>query len=125
MSLHATLRERLADRPTGRLRIAVRPMGGPLQATVEVVPLTPRPPTEPEQAGVMPAPVTLRPAVIPGRIGEHKYKDRRLLARLVASLATAPADQVPRTDETAQLRETEQANVLAVLHGGLLTPPAT
>jgi para-aminobenzoate synthetase/4-amino-4-deoxychorismate lyase len=69
MSLHATLRERLADRPTGRLRIAVRPMGGPLQATVEVVPLTSRPPSEPEQAGVRPAPVTLRPAVIPGVIG--------------------------------------------------------
>jgi len=124
MSLHATLRERLADRPTGRLRIAVRPMGGPLQATVEVVPLTPRPPTEPEQAGVMPAPVTLRPAVIPGGIGEHKYKDRRLLAGLVASLATAPDDQVLITDETGELLETEKANVFAVIDGVLLTPPA-
>src|SRR5260370_11081237 len=124
MSLHATLRERLADRPTGRLRIAVRPMGGPLQATVEVVPLTPRPPTEPEQAGVMPAPVTLRPAVIPGGIGEHKYKDRRLLAGLVASLATAPEDQVLITDETGELLETEKANVFAVIDDVLLPPPA-
>ena len=124
MSLHATLRERLADRPTGRLRIAVRPMGGPLQATIEVVPLTPRPSTEPEQAGVMPAPVTLRPAVIPGGIGEHKYKDRRLLAGLVASLATAPDDQVLITDETGELLETEKANVFAVIDGVLLTPPA-
>ena len=32
----------LAARPSGRLRITVRPVGGPLQATVEVVPLPAR-----------------------------------------------------------------------------------
>jgi anthranilate synthase/aminodeoxychorismate synthase-like glutamine amidotransferase len=48
-SLNAALAACLTSRPTGRLRITVRPIGGPLQATVEVVPLppatVPHPPT--------------------------------------------------------------------------------
>ena len=71
-SLRDDLASCLAAGPTGRLRISVRPVGGPLQATVEVVPLTPRP-----------AAVLLRPVAVPGGIGAHKYRDRRLLASLV------------------------------------------
>ena len=41
-SLEADLAACLASAPTGRLRITVRPVGGPLQATIEVVPLPPR-----------------------------------------------------------------------------------
>ena len=45
-SLNAELAACLASGPTGRLRITVRPIGGPLQAAVEVVPL-PQPPRLP------------------------------------------------------------------------------
>ena len=41
--LQADLAACLASAPTGRLRITVRPVGGPLQATIEVVPLQPAP----------------------------------------------------------------------------------
>ncbi|HTB53960.1 MAG TPA: aminodeoxychorismate synthase component I, partial [Trebonia sp.] len=61
-SLPADLARCLAGRPTGRLRITVRPVGGPLQANVEVVPLTPPPDA-----------VTLRPVTVSGGIGAHKY----------------------------------------------------
>ena len=40
--LQADLAACLASAPTGRLRITVRPVGGPLQATIEIVPLPPR-----------------------------------------------------------------------------------
>jgi para-aminobenzoate synthetase/4-amino-4-deoxychorismate lyase len=70
------LSARLAARPSGRLRITVRPVGGPLQATIEVVPLAPGP--------SVPAAITLRTVTVPGGIGAHKWRDRRLLAELAA-----------------------------------------
>ena len=99
--------------PTGRLRITVRPVGGPLQATVEVVPLTPPPDA-----------VTLRPVTVSGGIGAHKYRDRRLLAALTRQARLAPAEQLLLTDDTGELLETDRANVFAVVDGVLLTPPA-
>jgi hypothetical protein len=42
-SLHDDLAACLAMHPSGRLRITARPVGGPLQASVEVVPLDDRP----------------------------------------------------------------------------------
>jgi para-aminobenzoate synthetase / 4-amino-4-deoxychorismate lyase len=122
--LRATLRERLADRPSGRLRITVRPVGGPLQATVEVIPLPSPPSAGAGQAGSLATPVTLRSAIVPGGIGEHKYKDRRLLADLTARPGAAPGDHVLIADETGELLETDKANVFAVIGGVLLTPPA-
>ena len=113
--LPGSLRDELArcldGRPTGRLRISVRPVGGPLQVTVEVVPLT-----------AQPAAVTLRPVSVAGGIGGHKYRDRRLLTALAA--AAAPDEQMLLTDETGELLETDRANVFAVIDGVLLTPPA-
>jgi len=41
VSLAGDLARCLAAAPSGRLRITVRPVGGPLQATVEVVPQPP------------------------------------------------------------------------------------
>jgi len=112
-SLRDELARCLAGRPSGRLRITVRPVGGPLQATVEVVALT-RPP----------AAVTLHPVTVPGGLGPHKYRDRRLLAAL-AGREQLPADgQLLLLDETGELLETDRANVFAVLDGVLLTPPA-
>ena len=123
--LPASLRARLSDpgwsawlaaRPTGRLRITVRPVGGPLQATIEVVPLAPVPSE--------PAAIALRPVTVPGGIGPHKWRDRRLLAELAARAGGAAADQVLLMDETGELLETDRANVFAVIDGVLLTPPA-
>jgi para-aminobenzoate synthetase / 4-amino-4-deoxychorismate lyase len=103
----------LAGRPTGRLRITVRPVGGPLQAGVEVVPLAPA-------LGA----VTLRPVTVPAGLGEHKYRDRRLLARLTEREQLPPAAQLLLIDETGELLETDRGSVLAVVDGVLLTPPA-
>ena len=113
VSLPADLARCLAGRPTGRLRITVRPVGGPLQATVEVVPLTPPPDA-----------VTLRPVTVSGGIGAHKYRDRRLLAALTRQARLAPGEQLLLTDDTGELLETDRANLFAVADGVLLTPPA-
>jgi para-aminobenzoate synthetase/4-amino-4-deoxychorismate lyase len=112
-SLPDALARVLAGHPTGRLRVTVRPVGGPLQATVEVVPLGPRPSS-----------VTLRPVTVPGGIGPHKYRDRRLLTDLAAREHLAPDEQLLVTDETGELLETDRACLFAVIDGVLLTPPA-
>jgi para-aminobenzoate synthetase / 4-amino-4-deoxychorismate lyase len=113
VSLPADLARCLATGPTGRLRITVRPVGGPLQATVEVVPLTPAPDA-----------VVLRPVTVSGGIGAHKYRDRRLLAELTRRARLAPGEQLLLTDDTGELLETDRANLFAVADGVLLTPPA-
>jgi anthranilate synthase/aminodeoxychorismate synthase-like glutamine amidotransferase len=59
---------------------------------------------------------------VPGGIGGHKYRDRRLIAALAE--AAAPDEQVLLTDETGELLETDRANLFAVIDGVLLTPPA-
>jgi para-aminobenzoate synthetase/4-amino-4-deoxychorismate lyase len=105
--------------PSGRLRITVRPVGGPLQATVEVVPLPP-----PPAAGVTPTGIKLSPVTVPGGIGAHKYRDRRLLAELAAWAGTGQDQHLLLIDETGELLETDRANVFAVIGGVLLTPPA-
>src|SRR5580700_1761195 len=63
VSLAGDLARCLAAAPSGRLRITVRPVGGPLQATVEVVP---QPPAAPSPAATA---VTLRSVTVPGGIG--------------------------------------------------------
>ena len=115
-SLRTQLPARLAARPSGRLRITVRPVGGPLQARIEVVPLPRVPPVA--------AAVTLRPVTVPGGIGAHKWRDRRLLAELAEGAGLAADEQLLITDETGELLETDRANVFAVIDGVLLTPPA-
>jgi para-aminobenzoate synthetase/4-amino-4-deoxychorismate lyase len=137
-SLTADLERTLKARPSGRLRISVRPVGGPLQATVEVVPIVLPPASQsvvPQSAvpataapestvpGATPT-VILRPVTLAGGIGAYKYRDRRLLAELNAQAQTGPDQHVLLTDETGELLETDRANVFAVMDGVLLTPPA-
>jgi para-aminobenzoate synthetase / 4-amino-4-deoxychorismate lyase len=114
-SLNAELAACLASGPTGRLRITVRPIGGPLQTTVEVVPLPP---------ATGSAAITLRPVIVPGGIGGHKWRDRRLLAELATRAGLGADEHLLITDETGELLETDRANVFAVIDGVLLTPPA-
>ena len=124
----------LARRPTGRLRITARPVGGPLQVSVEVIP-----------AGPAPATVALHPVTIPGGLGGHKWRDRRLLARLAGpagpgpdaaglgpgwaglgpgGAGLGPDEQLLIQDENGEVLETDRANVFAVIGGVLHSPPA-
>jgi para-aminobenzoate synthetase / 4-amino-4-deoxychorismate lyase len=103
----------LAGHPSGRLRITVRPAGGPLRALVEVVPLD-QPSAE----------VILRPAVIRGGLGAHKWLDRRLLAELARAQALQPGEQVLIEDAGGEVLETDRGNIFAVAGGVLHTPPA-
>jgi para-aminobenzoate synthetase / 4-amino-4-deoxychorismate lyase len=80
---------------------------------VEVVPLTPPP-----------AAVGLRLVTVPGGIGAHKYRDRRLLAELTRRAGLAADEQLLIADATGELLETDRANLFAVADGVLLTPPA-
>ena len=112
-TLRGDLAARLAERPTGRLRITIRPAGGPLRAQVEVLPLD-QPPAE----------VSLRPVVVDGGLGAHKWLDRRLLAELARSMDLRPDEQLLIEDADGDALETDRANLFAVTGGVLCTPPA-
>jgi para-aminobenzoate synthetase / 4-amino-4-deoxychorismate lyase len=112
-TLTGDLAARLAENPSGRLRITVQLAGGPLRARVEVVPLD-HPPAQ----------VRLRPVVINGGLGGHKWLDRRLLAELAHRLALSPGEQLLIEDTGGEVLETDRANVFAVIGGVLHTPPA-
>jgi para-aminobenzoate synthetase / 4-amino-4-deoxychorismate lyase len=112
-SLADSLAECLAGRPSGRLRIAVRPLGGPLDATVEVVPI-----------GAQTAATDLVSVVVPGGIGAYKWSDRRLLARLSSNAGAADGTQLLIEDTDGHVLETDRASVFAVLDGVVRTPPA-
>jgi para-aminobenzoate synthetase / 4-amino-4-deoxychorismate lyase len=112
-TLPGDLAARLAGDPSGRLRITVRPAGGPLHADIEVEPLDQRP-----------AEVSLRPVVIEGGLGAHKWRDRRLVAELARSMALRPGEQLLVEDANGDVLETDRANLFAVIGGVLRTPPA-
>ena len=112
-ALHDSLAATLTQNPSGRLRITVQPAGGPLRALVEVVPVD-----------WPPGQVSLRPTVIEGGLGAHKWRDRRLLADLAASMALQPGEQLLIEDANGDVLETDRANVFAVISGMLHTPPA-
>jgi para-aminobenzoate synthetase / 4-amino-4-deoxychorismate lyase len=103
----------LAGRPSGRLRITVRPLGGPLHASIEVIPLD-APPTAAD----------LVPVIIPGGLGTHKWADRRLLDRYTQAVQAAPDHQLLIEDSDGHALETDRGNLFAVSGGTLRTPPA-
>jgi para-aminobenzoate synthetase / 4-amino-4-deoxychorismate lyase len=112
-SLDGDLAAALAGTPSGRLRVTARPVGGPLQVTVEVIPAD------------LPGPaVALHPITIPGGLGAHKWRDRRLLAWLAGSAGLGPDEQLLIQDASGEILETDRANVFAVIDGVLHTPPA-
>ena len=100
-----------AVRPSGaRLRLTARPApGGELALEVDVAAL-PRPAGSAE----------LAPVCVPGGLGAHKWRDRRLLDALTAHVAPA----VPLlVDLDGLVLEASRANVFAVADGTLWTPP--
>jgi para-aminobenzoate synthetase/4-amino-4-deoxychorismate lyase len=112
-SLAGDLAACLAERPSGRLRITARTVGGPLRALVEVIPL-----------GRRPIAVRLCAAVIPGGLGAHKWADRRLLADLARFAGLKPGEQPLITDADGNVLETDRANIFVVTGETLVTPPA-
>jgi para-aminobenzoate synthetase / 4-amino-4-deoxychorismate lyase len=112
-SLDGDLAAALAGRPSGRLRVTARPVGGPLQVAVEVIPAGPPGPA-----------VALHPVTIPGGLGAHKWRDRRLLAWLAGPAVLGADDQLLIQDGHGEILETDRANVFAVIDGVLHTPPA-
>ena len=101
--------ECLAGGGSGRLRITVRPLGGPLHCQVEL--------TEP---GPDVAAVRLHVTELPRGLGGHKWADRRLLAQRTAGLAAD--EQVLLVDSGGSVLETDRANVFALASGVLRTP---
>ncbi|HTX83251.1 MAG TPA: chorismate-binding protein [Streptosporangiaceae bacterium] len=112
-TLAADLHRCLAARPTGRLRITLRPRGGPLHATVAVVQL------DDSAEGT-----ELVPVVVSGGIGAHKWADRRLLGRLRQTAGVSHEVQILIEDSDGTVLETDRANVFAVRGSVLKTPPA-
>ena len=115
----ATLPPDLADRARGaahghddvRLRLIATPTSAGVRITCEAAPL-------PDPVG---DPVALAPVVLPGGLGAHKWRDRRLLEELAR--LTAPA--VPLLlDSDGSVLEAAWANVWLQDGGEHRTPPA-
>jgi para-aminobenzoate synthetase / 4-amino-4-deoxychorismate lyase len=100
-----------APHTAARLRVLATP-GADAEATVEVEahPL-------PELRAV--DPVRLAPAALPGGLGAHKWRDRRLLDELERRLGAVPL----LTDLDGDVLEAAHANVWIVEEDQLITPP--
>jgi para-aminobenzoate synthetase/4-amino-4-deoxychorismate lyase len=93
-----------------RLRIVIPADGGP---ELEVAPLA-----DP-QAAATGDPVTLAPALLPGGLGAHKWRDRRLLEDLERRLGGVPL----LVDLDGDVLEAAHANVWIRDGSTLVTPP--
>jgi para-aminobenzoate synthetase/4-amino-4-deoxychorismate lyase len=103
------------DLPAGaaaaRLRVVASPRPGEVVA-VEVQ-------AEPLDLPVAAAPVALAPFVLPGGLGEHKWRDRRLLDSLAQRSGAVPLI----VDLDGEVLEAAHANVFLVEGGVLVTAP--
>jgi para-aminobenzoate synthetase/4-amino-4-deoxychorismate lyase len=104
--LPSRVRAAAAGAPLQRLRIA---FDGD-EAEVEAEPLA----AEPE-----PDPVVLAPALLPGGLGAHKWRDRRLLDELSECVEAVPLI----VDLDGDLLEAAYANIFIVEGTHLVTPP--
>jgi para-aminobenzoate synthetase/4-amino-4-deoxychorismate lyase len=103
----------LAIGESGRLRITIRPVGGPLEFRVELA-----------ATGAGAPAVRLRPVTVAGGLGSHKWTDRRLLAALADDRSLGRDEQLLLTDTDGTVLETDRASVFAVIDGVLRTPAA-
>jgi para-aminobenzoate synthetase/4-amino-4-deoxychorismate lyase len=104
--LPSRIRAAAAGAPLQRLRIAFA--GG--ETEVEAEPLA----VEPE-----PDPVVLAPALLPGGLGAHKWRDRRLLEELAERMEAVPLI----VDLDGDVVEAAYANIFIVEGTHLVTPP--
>jgi len=93
----------------GRLRVLARPGPGAV-AAVQLESEAIAPPRRPS---------TLAPVVLPGGLGEHKWRDRRLLAELGRRCGAVPL----LVDADGEVLEAAHANLWIVEGTTLLTPP--
>jgi para-aminobenzoate synthetase/4-amino-4-deoxychorismate lyase len=103
-----------AAAPLQRLRVTVAPApaGASPAAHVEIE-------AEPLAAEPEPDAVTLAPAVLPGGLGAHKWRDRRLLDELAGRLDAVPL----LLDLDGDVLEAAYANLFIVEGTHLITPP--
>jgi para-aminobenzoate synthetase/4-amino-4-deoxychorismate lyase len=100
-----------APTPLARLRILAEPDG---TITISVGPTD-----QPSPAGE--PPLRLTAFMLPGGLGAHKWRDRRLLEALAAQ---APGTVPLLVDSDGLVLEAAHANVWIAEHGRLLTPVA-
>ena len=107
----------------GSLRITVAPSDDDELVARGEMRGTPPGAFAPPSGGKAPlARVSLHSLVLAGGLGAHKWADRSLLDEAQAGL---PADAVPLIlDQDGSVLEASRANVFAVRHGTLVTPPA-
>jgi para-aminobenzoate synthetase/4-amino-4-deoxychorismate lyase len=114
-ALRDGLAERIAARAAGhalaRLRVLVAPGPGALAAAeIESTPLDSEPAPQPE---------LLAPVHLPGGLGAHKWRDRRLVDELERRTGATPLI----VDTGGDVLEAGAANVWIVEGGTLVTPP--
>jgi para-aminobenzoate synthetase/4-amino-4-deoxychorismate lyase len=100
-----------AQTPLARLRVLAEPDGS---VTISVSPADP--PARAEDP-----PLRLLPFMLPGGLGAHKWRDRRLLEALAAQI---PGTVPLLLDSDGLVLEAAHANVWIAEQGRLLTPPA-
>jgi para-aminobenzoate synthetase/4-amino-4-deoxychorismate lyase len=103
-----------AAAPLQRVRVTVAPgpAGASRAANVEIQ-------AEPLAGEPGPDAVTLAPAVLPGGLGAHKWRDRRLLDELAGRLDAVPL----LLDLDGDVLEAAYANLFIVEGAHLITPP--
>ena len=115
--LHARVLAAPAAAPLARLRVSALPgaahggaVGGAALVEIE---------TEPFAAEAKPEAVTLAPAVLPGGLGAHKWRDRRLLDELADRVDAVPL----LLDLDGDVLEAAYANLFIAEGSHLITPP--
>jgi para-aminobenzoate synthetase/4-amino-4-deoxychorismate lyase len=109
--LETRVRAAAAAAPLQRLRVsAIHAHAASLVIDVDAEPMTLEP---------APEPVVLAPAVLPGGLGAHKWRDRRLLDELAERLAAVPLI----LDLDGDVLEAAYANLFIVEGTHLVTPP--
>jgi para-aminobenzoate synthetase/4-amino-4-deoxychorismate lyase len=113
--LHARVVAAAAAAPLQRLRVVAEPaLSGAAPDAVHV-----ELDAEPLAAEHAPDAVTLAPAVLPGGLGAHKWRDRRLLDELAERLDAVPL----LLDLDGDVLEAAYANLFIVEGTHLITPP--
>jgi para-aminobenzoate synthetase / 4-amino-4-deoxychorismate lyase len=103
-----------AELGSGALRIVATPGADAAGATIDV---------EPGRMRTRPLPIVLRPFTLPGGLGAHKWRDRRMLDALATGSdpdATTPL----LLDGDGAVLEAAWGNVFALEGDALATPPA-
>ncbi len=100
-----------AGAPAALRIVAIPQSHGPLAVTLETAP--------PRRRAL---PIVLAPFVLPGGLGAHKWRDRRLLDQLAGDAASTPTPLL--LDADGSVLEAAWGNVFALEGELLLTPPA-